>query len=325
MIHYLVAERLAFRMEWFLAAEPALEDRVVLLPYEQAWTQSSFAPGTYIFSDLEWLAGAGLEATIRLYESLSELDEEVTLLNDPSQTLQRYELLAELHRRGINRFNVYRVPTALESWKPPPLHYPVFLRCERAHVGSMSDLLYSWDEVLDAVPAATASGVYGSDELLVVEWCDTSDTSGVFRKYSAFVVGETIIARHLVCSRDWVVKDFELLTPELLCQARAYVAENTHADFLREVAREAKLQWGRFDYSLADGRPQIWEINTNPTVIAPGRRGATINVDRLSIELHRAPMRRIATALLALDGSRSESGEETADRISAVLFAAQTP
>jgi hypothetical protein len=309
MIRYFVAERLAFRMNWFLAGEPALAERLEVVPYEHAWEQTSFGPGTYIFGDLEWLTGKGLEATIELWERLSALEGEVTLLNDPSRALRRLELLRYLHARGMNRFNAYRVPASLEEWAPLPLRYPVFLRCERTHVGNMSDLLYSWEEVLEAVPAARASGEYGADELLVVEWCDTSDANGVFRKYGAFVIGETIIARHLVCSRDWVVKDFELLDDELLCEARAYVAENPHADLLREIARDAAIQWGRFDYSLADGQPQIWEVNTNPTVIAPGRRGTAINFDRLSIELHRAPMRRIATALLAVDGAREQTPE----------------
>jgi hypothetical protein len=303
MIHYFVAERLAFRMNWFLAAEPALAERLEVVPYEHAWERTSFVPGTYIFGDLEWLTGNGLQATIELWERLIELEGEVALLNDPSRVLRRFELLRHLHARGINCFNAYRVPASLESWAPLPVRYPVFLRCERAHVGNMSDLLFSWEEVLEAVPAARATGEYGADELLVVEWCDTSDANGVFRKYGAFVIGETIVARHLVCSRDWVVKDFELLDDELLCEARAYIAENPHADFLREIARDAAVQWGRFDYSLADGQPQIWEINTNPTIIAPGRRGTAINFDRLSIELHRAPMRRIATALLALAGA----------------------
>jgi hypothetical protein len=309
VIHYFVAERLAFRMNWFLAGEPALAERLVVVPYEHAWGRTSFAPGTYIFGDLEWLTGNGLQATIELWKRLSELGREVTLLNEPSRVLRRFELLRDLHARGINDFNAYRVPASLESWAPLPLRYPVFLRCERAHVGNMSELLYSWEQVLEAVPVARASGEYGADELLLVEWCDTSDASGVFRKYGAFVIGETIVARHLVCSRDWVVKDFELLDDEFLCAARAYVAENPHADLLREIARDAAVQWGRFDYSIADGQPQIWEVNTNPTIIAPGRRGAAINFDRLSIELHRAPMRRIATALLALDGAREQTPE----------------
>ena len=45
----------------------------------------------------------------------------------------------------------------------------------------------------------------------------------------------------------------------------------------------------------------------NPLVIAPpAPRYDRIDVERLSIELHRVPMRRIAAALLALDSAAEE-------------------
>jgi hypothetical protein len=159
--------------------------------------------------------------------------------------------------------------------------------------------------------------------LLIVEWCDTSDAAGVFRKYSAFVIGESIVARHLVCSRDWVVKDFDLYEHDVLWEARRYVAENPDAAFLQEIARLAGVEYGRFDYAFADGRPQIWEINMNPIVIAPLSVLPTpghdkIEVDHLSIELHKAPMRRIATALAALDHVSQHEERAPADAIARI-------
>jgi hypothetical protein len=299
MIHFLVTGPLAFRMAWFVQVERSLAGRVTILPYERATAQRALAPGTYIFSDLDQLSADGFQAAVRLWERLSELEGGVTLLNDPARALRRYELLRTLHADGINNFNVVRAVAALDS--PPPLRFPVFLRSEREHTGTLSGLLHSWDDVRQAVGESPA------DDLLIVEWCDTSDAAGVFRKYSAFVIGETIVARHLVCSRDWVVKDFALYDPELLQEARAYVAENPHAAFLQEIAREAGIEYGRFDYAFANGQPQIWEINMNPLVIAPpAPRYDRIDVERLSIELHRVPMRRIAAALLALDSAAEE-------------------
>jgi hypothetical protein len=308
MIHYLVTEELRFRMRWFLLVEPALAEHLVILPYERATTEACLASGTYIFTDLEHLSAEELQAVARLRERLSALRPKVTLLNDPSRALGRYELLRALHARGVNDFNVVRVPASLGSSPPEPLHFPVFLRSEREHIGNLSDLLYSWQEVRKAVRKLIAGGKYRAEDLLIVEWCDTSDAAGVFRKYSAFVIGEKIVARHLVCSRDWLVKDFALYDPELLWEARAYVAENPHAAFLQEIAREAGVEYGRFDYAFADGRPQIWEINMNPIVITPlsvltPPRFDRITTDHLSIELHRVPLRRIATALAALDGA----------------------
>jgi hypothetical protein len=312
MIHYLVTERLLFRMKWFLLVERWLAQRVVILPYEQATTQASLEPGTYIFSDLEQLSAEGLQAATRLWERLSDLQPQVTLLNDPSRALGRYELLRMLHAEGINSFNAFRALALLESAPSVSLRFPVFVRSERSHIGTLSGLLYSWKEVRKAVGELIAGGEYEADDLLVVEWCDTSDAAGVFRKYSAFVVGKRIVARHLVCSRDWVVKDFGLYDEELLWEARAYVAENPDAAFLQGIAHQAGIEYGRFDYAFADGRPQVWEINMNPIVIAPlsvlpTPRHDRIEVDHLSIELHKAPMRRIATALAALDGASEKT------------------
>jgi hypothetical protein len=312
MIHYLVREGLGFRMKWFLLVERWLSERVVILPYDRATTETSVEPGTYIFADLDQLSDEGLRDAMRLWDRLSGLKPHVRLLNDPSRVLGRYELLRELRARGINRFNAYRLSDWLETASAPHVRFPVFLRGERAHTGKLSDLLYSWKEVRKAVADVVAGGEYSEADLLIVEWCDTSDAAGIFRKYSAFVIGETIVARHLVCSRDWVVKDFDLIDEELLSEGRDYVAENPDATFLQEIARLAGIEYGRFDYAFADGRPQIWEINMNPFVIAPlsvlptaGRD--KIEVDHLSIELHKAPMRRIATALAALDRASDET------------------
>lgn len=306
MIHYLVAERLAFRMQWYLETEPALSGRLAILPYERAWRETSFEPGVYIFSDLEWLTGAGLQASIELWTRLADVPG-TRLLNDPARALRRYDLLHLLHEEGINEFAAYRLPPKLERSPPFSLRYPVFVRCEHAHTGSQSDLLYSWKEVRKAARAALASREYGTNELLAVEYCDTSDANGVFRKYSAFVVGDAIVPRHLVHSLRWVVKTFQYPDADLLRESRRYVAENPHAAFLREIAQRANIEWGRFDYSLLGGRPQVWEINTNPIVMAPVWDSDVIDVDHLNLELHRVPMRRIASALLALEGVGEEA------------------
>jgi hypothetical protein len=262
-----------------------------------------------LFSDLDRLSEAELAEVIALRQRLAELRSSVTVLNDPERVLGRFALLRMLHDAGINRFNVFRVPDPLPSAPPMPLRFPVFLRDAREHTGRLSDLLHSWREVRKAVrelvgtPRLHASGEYSPHNLLIVEWCDTSEESGVFCKYGAFVIGEAIIARELLFSRDWLVKTWSLVEVERLRAARAYVAENPHASFLRDVARRANIDYGRFDYALLDGRPQIWEINTNPLILhlPPGQVEIRVDVERLSLELHRVPVRRIAAALEAID------------------------
>jgi diguanylate cyclase (GGDEF)-like protein len=104
-----------------------------------------------------------------------------------------------------------------------------------------------------------------------------------------------------VCSRNWVVSAFALVDAERLREARAYVAENPHESFLQDVARRANVDFGRFDYALLDGRPQVWEIELNPLFVTHPPGESEVGVERLSLELIRAPLRRIATALEALD------------------------
>jgi len=46
-----------------------------------------------------------------------------------------------------------------------------------------------------------------------------------------------------------------------------YLHNNPHAKWLRESLALAKISYGRIDYGLRDSKPQVWEINTNPTII----------------------------------------------------------
>jgi hypothetical protein len=104
--------------------------------------------------------------------------------------------------------------------------------------------------------------------LLVVEYCDTADESGVFRKYSSFMVGGTVVPCHIDCSKGWIVKDTDIVNDAVMAQEREYLATNPHRAWLEETFAIANVDYGRIDYSLdRDGRPQVWEINTNPVVI----------------------------------------------------------
>jgi hypothetical protein len=306
VIHYLVTEEHGYMMKIFLDAEPSLAGRVLVLPYERAAEQAVFAPGVYIFSDLDRFSDAELGPAIELSRRLSELRPSATVLNNPTRVLRRYELLRMLHAEGINRFNVFRIPASLPPEPPVQLRFPVFVREERESQPPLTDLLYGWGAVVDMVGELTAGG-HRAEDLLIVEWCDTSDREGVFRRYRALVIAGTIVARELVCSRSWVVTDYSLVDAQYLREARAYIAENPHASFLQDVARRANVDYGRFDYALLDGSPQIWEIELNPLLIAHPVGQSKVDLERLSFELFRVPLRRVATALEALDAASAAS------------------
>jgi hypothetical protein len=269
---------------------------LAVLPYDEAIRAPALPAGTYVFSDLERLAGDSLRAAVGLWDRLRQL-RGTTLLNDPSRVPSRYELVRALHARGINEFNAYPLADVLsqdqatEGSAHP--RFPVFVREAREHTKSLTGLLGSREEL--GAAAAELGAKHRLEDLLLVEWCDTSDAEGVFRKYGAFVIGDTIVPRALMCARQWVVQDYELLDERYMQEAREYLAANPHAEFLRRVARENGIDYGRFDYALLDGRPQIWEINTNPCVIVPPGE------DEIGYELHRVPMQQVAAAMKELD------------------------
>jgi hypothetical protein len=107
------------------------------------------------------------------------------------------------------------------------------------------------------------------DGLMIVEFCDTADARGIYRKYGAFVVGDRVFPKSLQFSRHWVQKRPDLKDEELLREERAYVEENPHEEALRGIFKLARIEYGRMDYAILDGKIQVWEINTNPTVTSP--------------------------------------------------------
>ena len=80
---------------------------------------------------------------------------------------------------------------------------------------------------------------------------------------------------------------------ELLGEERAYLSQNPHRPQLERIFRSADIDYGRIDYSLLQGRIQVWEINLNPTVLpaAGNARDARADVHaRFGIELRAALM-----------------------------------
>ena len=82
-------------------------------------------------------------------------------------------------------------------------------------------------------------------------------------------MGDQIWSDHLVFSQHWMIKYHSALTPlpsHLAAEADSYLDGNPHEQELREICRIANIQYGRVDYGIKDGKIQIWEINTNPSL-----------------------------------------------------------
>jgi hypothetical protein len=100
-----------------------------------------------------------------------------------------------------------------------------------------------------------------------VEFCDTADANGYYRKYSAYIVGDRILSRSMEYGRSWMLKHAQSEFSEpMLLEEREYIFGNPHEKDLREIFGVAGVEYGRIDYAIKDGRIQTWEINLHPTI-----------------------------------------------------------
>lgn len=261
MIHYLVTAALLHSIQDYLDARGRdMAERLCVLPYESLPDRAHLDRGTYILAGLEYLSPAMLQFVTELYDRFS-VTEGFRFLNAPRRTLRRFELLDALHRRGLNAFRAVRAGGDLAG-----LRYPVFLRTERSHGGAVSPLLGSARAVDEGIGRAVLAG-YRLRDLLLVEFCDTADAAGYYRKYAAFVVGERILARSLEYGPHWMLKhEHSEFSPALAREEVAYVETNPHERQLGEIRAIASVEYGRIDYSVLDGRVQTWEINLVPRI-----------------------------------------------------------
>lgn len=263
MIFYLVTSAHKYTIHpYFLSSKgrltPDLNGRVKVLTYEELKYHRFLPVGTYIFSDIERLSVAQTKEATRIYRKLESSG--VQLLNDPLESMRRYELLRTLYEMGLNEFNVYR-PTEYRK----PAKYPLFLKSESNHSGC-SDRLITCHEQFNLELKNFLFENSSREDTIIEEFCDTSDREGIFRKYSAFRIGKKIIPAHLYFGRKWMVKGRNLIhkTKVMENEEREYLLENPHEKKLRFIFDLAKIEYGRIDYSLKENKIQVWEINTNP-------------------------------------------------------------
>lgn len=235
-------------------------DRLRLVFYDDLFGASSLSVGTYIFTDLDRLTSSERQLAAAVWHQLAVSTPRMRLLNNPETVLDRYELMHELAEAGENQFRARRLAEGLDG-----LRYPVFVRSEREHDGTMTPLLHGPTALWRALASARMKG-YRARDLLIVEFCDTSDSSGLFRKYSAFLVDGEVLPRHMLISRNWHLKKPDIADAKAELEVEAYLEGNPHEDAIRRMFDRASIDYGRIDYSMLGDRLQVWEINTNPLV-----------------------------------------------------------
>jgi hypothetical protein len=258
VLNFLVTADHAYTLQdYFSQWGAGLLPEVRILNYEaRPWTREPL-PGAWIFTDIERLRDDEFRAACALARRLSADSSRWQLLNDPRRVLLRYALLRNLADAGINDFRVFRLADV-----PDDARYPLFLRGENDHQGAVTGLLQDAGQLREA-----GRNLPDKDKLLAVEYLDYGREDGLFVKYSMMRIGGDLVPRHLLFSQGWVVKDPDMLDEKLLREEDQFVSQPPHRLALQDIFQRAGIDYGRIDYTLAKGRIQVFEINTNPVVL----------------------------------------------------------
>jgi len=231
-----------------------------LMTYPAAFHAKRLPRATYIFCDLDRLSYWELELAGRLHAWLRGAG--LHVLNDPARVRQRYPLLRLLKACGRNRF---------DSWLPDhgqaPDVFPVFLRTQSAHRGTLTGLLHTTAEADAALQDALAQG-YARKDLMFVEYCAEPNDAGVFRKLSCFRIGDAVLPWLAVHETKWSAKYGETGVAGDAGYQDEYdiVRTNRYATAIGPVFGLAEIDYGRADFAIVGGDIQTYEINTNPSL-----------------------------------------------------------
>lgn len=249
---------------WLRAPDQRADDAVLeVMTIEQALSARKLPRATWIIADLDRYGTRERAFAQALVDRLREADPGVQILNEPRAFLGRHELLTRLHAQGLSPFRSHTLDQRqrINRW-------PVFLRMGSEHYVPDPTLLHDAEEVEQAVARVRRSRRRMRDFLLV-EFMDTREDDGHYVKYAAFRIGDVMLAEHLSWSEDWLVKWATPTSQGEIDAEHDYLTKCDHLDQLGEVFDIAGIGFGRIDYSMHDGRPVIWEINTNPVLVDP--------------------------------------------------------
>ena len=231
--------------------------------YAEVLDQPQHPPGAYIFGDLDRLEGPMRQRTAELWQRLNDRGDDYRLLNHPTRTLRRFDLLQRLAAEGINRHRAFHITDSAQA-----MRFPVFLRRENDHDGTQSPPLPDQAALDRAIEALRARNV-DLTHWIIVEFCDTSDDEDIYRSYSSYIVDGHIIPHHLMFSKHWVIKGPKSYRPDHLAEEMDHMNRTPHDAEVRRVFELAHVDYGRIDYAFFDGSIEVWEINTNPVVTTP--------------------------------------------------------
>ena len=264
------------------------------LTYEQLFHKKKAPVGHYIFTDHDRLTVEECEAAMAIASALRRAEPGAQILNSPGEVLERYPLLRSLKQAGLNQFSITRLDDGTY-----PERYPVFVRSEDDHSGPDTGLLFSQEELDRTLDDLKRQGK-SLKRRVAIEFCAEQTPAGAYRKYGAINVNGTIVPQHIIESEDWNVKSANRgITEALLTEELDFVRTNPHQEHLKKIFQIANIGYGRADYGIVDGKLQIYEINTNPSLPRLDREVARFMISPKVIEIRQLRRNLIRRAMLA--------------------------
>ena len=278
-----------------------VKSKIKILTHQDLCFATQLPPGTYVFGDADRLTPAQRALSAGVADTL--ISAGCRVLNHPARVVWRRELARRLEADGINSYRCWR---ADEDWSD--VHFPAFVRREDDHGSLKRELLHDGDALRKAIALSGAP----LRETLVTEYIDTRGRDSVFRKYSAIRIGGDPFPRHVLFSKDWVVKYADLVEPNFVAEESRYFdgfgGDMSHESQVARVFELAEVEYGRIDYSIArDGRIQVWEINLNPNLGSPPNK---IAPTRLASQVRIAA--NIVKSIVALDPVQTNNASSIA-------------
>jgi hypothetical protein len=267
VILFLTTTRNRDTLRFFLGGRgAAIAHRIRVISYGEALEidPPQLPRGTWIFTDFDVFPPRGSHGIARLWRRIAERGDRI--LNHPTRSMRRFELLRTLAHLGINDHDVQPAADPRR-----PRRFPVYVRASDTHSGALSPLLPD-EAALQRFLNVTLDIGWPRESLIVVEYCDARDANGAHRTFSAMRVGDRIIPDHLWFSDAWAIKEddaWKLARPAAEIDALrerelSYLRENPHATELRRIFDIARIEYGRIDYGMRGDRIEVWEINSNP-------------------------------------------------------------
>lgn len=297
-IHYYCSNRHCYPLGIFAAYwAKDIAAALRIIPYSHLTMLPVLESGIHIFTDLDRLPRQARAVLAEVADRLGAAGNRV--LNHPRRLRTRLGLLQAMHAAGINDFTAYH----LSNWREVR-RFPVFIRHADGHEKPLTGLLFGPDALRRQAERLIDGGGETSG-LIVVEFGNARDRDGRYRKYSAFRVGDHHYASSMQANEHWWVKYSEGESAADKAAQAEYAAVDPHREQLVPAWEAAGADYGRMDYCLVNGRVQIFEINSNPTIsYLPGEK--TVDHDHYA-QAHEAAL----TTLLASheDGDRIANPE----------------